>query len=211
MVPYRRESNVITSRFPGRTPQKHIDLGVPPPCPTVSAPSSWHLGRFEERQTLPLSSNHRPYLVFQLLAVSKEFISNLLKTVVKLRFSKRQYTKFNQPPRTRRHSVCNSKNTNAWDNTKIRKRLHTFPPLPSSVFQCNVNADGTKSCHQMPTAPNRKWMHWGRDGGREKAGQRKTGRWRFCRQPKQGHKAFCYSYNSFANVTHTSLMLDTTV
>lgn len=101
MVPYRRESNVIPSRFPGRTPQKHIDLGVPPPRPTVSAPSSWHLGRFGERQTLPLSSNHRPYLVFQLLAVSKEFISNLLTTVVKLRFSKRQYTKFSQPPRTR--------------------------------------------------------------------------------------------------------------
>lgn len=150
MVPYRRESNVITSRFPGRTPQKHIDLGVPPPRPTVSAPSSWHLGRFEERQTLPLSSNHRPYLVFQLLAVSKEFISNLLKTVVKLRFSKRQYTKFNQPPRTRRHSVCNSKNTNAWDNTKIRKRLHTFPT--TSLLRVPVQRERRRDQELPPNA-----------------------------------------------------------
>lgn len=122
-----------------------LGLPGPPPHPTAaSSPSSWHLGHFEERQTLLLSSKHRWDIVFHLLAVSKEFISSLLKVVVKLKFSKRRYTKSNQPPKTRKHSVCNSKNTNAWDtNTKIRKKLHTVPPPPSSGFpvECEHQQD----------------------------------------------------------------------
>lgn len=61
----------------------------------------------------PPARRHRPRLVSELLAVSKEFISNLLETGVKLRFSKSRYTKSNQPPETKKHSVCNPKDTKA--------------------------------------------------------------------------------------------------
>lgn len=62
------------------------------------------------------------------LAVSKEFISNPLKTVVKLRLSKSQYAKFNQAPKTGKHGVCNPKNTKAVDTLqKLEEKLTSLP------------------------------------------------------------------------------------
>ena len=150
-----------------------MGLPGPPPHPTAaSAPSSWPLGNFEERPTLLLISKHRSDLVFQLLAVSKEFISNLLKVVVKLKFSKRRYTKSNQPPKTRKHSVCNSKNTNAWHtNTKIRKKLHTVPPPPSSGFPVECEHQRDQELPPYGSRSRQTGARWGRSGGGGKQGK----------------------------------------
>lgn len=151
-----------------------MDTPLPPP-PTASAPSSWHLGPLWRMADLAATQSLQTTPCLQLLAVSKEFISNLLKTVVKLRFSKRQYTKFNQPPKTRKHSVCNSKNTNAWDtDTKIRKKLHTFPPpTPTALLHVSSGAwtpMGPRAATKHQQLVTGSGCDGGGVGGREKAG-----------------------------------------
>lgn len=105
------------------------------------------------------------------LAVSKEFISNPLKTVVKLRLSKKQYAKFDQAPKTGKHSVCNPKNTKAVDTLqKPEEKLTSLPTRRVSSGTWTRRGPSAATQAPRPVSDGRARGGWGSGGDGKEGG-----------------------------------------
>lgn len=118
----------------------------------------------------PMSSNRGPCLALRGWQCQKNLFQIRLR-LVKLRLSKKQYAKFDQAPKTGKHSVCNPKNTKAVDTLqKPEEKLASLPTRRVSSGTWTRRGPSAATQAPRPVSDGRARGGWGSGGDGKEGG-----------------------------------------